>query len=89
VTAGGSFTKTGWTIGAGGEAALWSNSIARAEYRYANFGTASFNAAQRLEAIGQPIIIDQFGTYTVKVQTHTALFGIAYKFGNYSSLNWI
>jgi outer membrane immunogenic protein len=35
--------KTGWTVGAGGEAALTSRVTARLEYRYSDFGTTRFD----------------------------------------------
>jgi outer membrane immunogenic protein len=37
-----STTKTGWTIGGGFESSLGERWFARAEYRYADFGNASF-----------------------------------------------
>jgi outer membrane immunogenic protein len=67
-------TKTGWTVGGGLEAVLWSNWIARAEYRYADFGTIT-NTDVRTTAAGPRVI-----TYDLTVKTHTALFGLAYKF---------
>jgi outer membrane immunogenic protein len=38
VTTHGSSTKTGWTVGAGAEYAIWTNLTIKAEYLYANFG---------------------------------------------------
>ena len=35
--------KTGWTVGAGGEAALTDRVTARLEYRYSDFGTTRFD----------------------------------------------
>lgn len=35
--------KTGWTVGAGGEAALTNRVTARLEYRYSDFGTTHFD----------------------------------------------
>jgi outer membrane immunogenic protein len=43
-------TKTGWTIGGGIEAMLWRNWLARAEYRYADFGTISNTDARATPA---------------------------------------
>jgi outer membrane immunogenic protein len=72
-----STTKTGWTIGTGIETMLWGNWFARGEYRYADFGTGSFT----LSRTGAPPDAG-LTNYDVRVRTHTALFGIAYKFGN-------
>jgi outer membrane immunogenic protein len=64
-------TKTGWTVGGGVETMLWCNWIARAQYRYADFGTVS----NRL-----PPAPNAGWHASVKVQTHTAVLGLAYKF---------
>jgi outer membrane immunogenic protein len=69
-----STTAVGWTIGGGGEIMLWNNWFARAEYRYADFGTASYSDNRVAPLFGQA------ATYDVHVRTHTALFGLAYKF---------
>ena len=64
----------GWTVGGGVERKLWGNWLARIDYRYADFGTFNqhfFTAG----AFGD----DQFDAH-VKVKTHTATVGIAYKF---------
>jgi outer membrane immunogenic protein len=76
-----SATRLGWTVGAGGEALLWSNWVARAEYRYADFGTiaqtdvrlcpaANCGGVERTVTVG----------YDLRVRTHTATFGLAYRF---------
>jgi outer membrane immunogenic protein len=67
-------TKTGWTVGGGLEAMLWANWIARAEYRYADFGTVS-HTDTRIDAGVAEVV-----SYDVRVRTHTATFGLAYKF---------
>jgi outer membrane immunogenic protein len=71
-----SSTKTGWTIGGGIEALLNPYWVARAEYRYADFGTIS-NTDTRFAQGLAPLVV----SYDLRVKTHTALFGIAYKFG--------
>jgi outer membrane immunogenic protein len=72
-------TLSGWTLGGGLEAALWPNWVARAEYRYADFGSFTVTDT-RTRASGA---LSPFtATYDVKVKTHTALFGLAYKFGD-------
>lgn len=74
-----STTRTGWTIGAGIETALWGHWLARAEYRYADFGSAPFIIARsRLPPFPSPIV----DTTTVSMQSHIATFGLAYKFGS-------
>ncbi len=72
-------TKLGYTVGAGIEAMLWSNWIARAEYRFADYGRIS-NTDVRTAATGVQTV-----NYDTKLQTHTATFGLAYKFGNTSA----
>jgi opacity protein-like surface antigen len=62
-------SKTGWTVGGGLEAMLWSNWVARAEYRYADFGTIT--STNTRTGVNGPEIV----TYGVAVRTHTALFG--------------
>lgn len=63
-------TLQGWTIGGGVEAALWGNWLARAEYRYADYG--SFTQSVTVGGVT--------GTSTGSLRTHTGLVGIAYKF---------
>jgi outer membrane immunogenic protein len=73
-----SATRLGWTIGGGLEAHLLGNWLARGEYRYADYGTwgntdlRTFVGAQAALVVG----------YAVRLQTHTAMFGLAYKLGN-------
>jgi outer membrane immunogenic protein len=66
-------TRFGWTAGGGLETMLASNWLARAEYRYADFGTYS-STDVRPGAFGKTV------GYDVHVRTHTALLGVAYKF---------
>lgn len=77
-----SSVRSGWTVGGGVESLLGGNWLLRAEYRYADYGTASTmdvrpctsqpgcNAASSLN-VG----------YDVALKSHTATLGIAYKFG--------
>jgi outer membrane immunogenic protein len=69
-------TMTGWTIGGGLEWMWTPEWLLRAEYRYADFGTATFTDTRTNIGFG----ITQVATYSVDVRTHTALFGIARKF---------
>jgi outer membrane immunogenic protein len=72
-----STTRTGWTLGAGIETALWGNWLVRAEYRYADFGAAPFNFTRTATA-GPALTIDNFDA---SMRTHTASVGLAWKFG--------
>jgi outer membrane immunogenic protein len=72
-----SATKAGWTVGGGLETALWSHWIARAEYRYADFGTAPFTIARTVTGGNFSSVVDNFD---VTMRTHTVTFGLAYKF---------
>jgi outer membrane immunogenic protein len=67
-------TRVGWTIGGGAETLLWSNWLARAEYRYADFGTRTNTDTF---AGAPPFTV----TYDVPVRTHTALVGLTYRLG--------
>jgi outer membrane immunogenic protein len=75
-----STTRTGWTVGGGIESMIYRNWVARAEYRYADFGTISNTDTRTAPGIN-PLVV----SYDLRVRTHTALFGIAYKFGNYAA----
>jgi len=72
-----STNKLGWTVGGGLEAMLSPNWIARGEYRFADYGTIS--NTDRRGLVGG--VIDQISSYDLRVRTHTATFGLAYKFG--------
>jgi len=88
VAASASFNKLGWTAGGGLEVAIASNWFARAEYKYADFGSVSLpvSASLSVQSIpGDPtsiITIRESGHHDVSLQAHSATFGIAYKFGN-------
>jgi len=66
-------TLLGWTAGGGLETMLGSNWLARAEYRYADFGKFS-----NTDVRNGPF--SKIAGYDLHVRTHTALLGIAYKF---------
>ena len=63
--------RPGWTVGGGIETALTGNWFARAEYRYASFGTFNLPLTFIGTTSGVPI----------EVATHTATFGLTYRFG--------
>ena len=72
-----STTRTGWTLGGGLETALWGNWLLRADYRYADFGTAPFTITR--SSAGPRLTVDHFDA---KLATHIASVGLAYKFGD-------
>lgn len=74
-----SVTKTGWTIGGGIESLWWGRLIARAEYRYADFGAESL-ALTRSGDSG--VVTSVVANLDAKIRTHTATFGLAYKFAD-------
>ena len=75
-----SATKAGWTAGLGAETMLGGNWLARAEYRYADFGSSSF-AITRTDNAGGAVSTN----FEVGLRTHTATFGLSYKFGGLGS----
>jgi outer membrane immunogenic protein len=66
-----STVKAGWTIGAGVETMLWGNWVARAEYRFADYGNIGFTFP--------PAPTTGF-TSNISLKTNTALVGLGYKF---------
>jgi outer membrane immunogenic protein len=66
-------TRLGYTIGGGIETQLVGNWFARGEYRYADFGTGSYQLARTA-----PVVVDNFD---IRLRTHTALLGFSYKLG--------
>jgi outer membrane immunogenic protein len=67
-------TRVGWTLGAGIEGMFARNWLVRGEYRFADYGTMS-----SVLMPGPTINIDAFSS-NVRLQTHTVLVGVAYKF---------
>jgi outer membrane immunogenic protein len=74
-----SATRLGWTVGGGIETALWGHWLARAEYRYADFGAPSFTVSRASTVAAFNPTAD---TFNLAVRTHTATFGLAYKLGD-------
>jgi outer membrane immunogenic protein len=69
-----SATRTGWTVGGGFETMLSAHWIARADYRYSDYGTL---------AVTETIVTGAFAqtyAYGLRIQTHAAEFGLRYKF---------
>jgi outer membrane immunogenic protein len=73
-----SVTKAGATIGGGIEARLERNWFVRGEYRYADFGTDSFQLTRTIGGITD--------NFSIQMHTHTALLGVAYKFADWPVL---
>jgi outer membrane immunogenic protein len=75
-------TRWGLTVGGGLEAAAWGNWLLRSEYRYANYGTWA-NSDTRT-CVNCNFGFGGLNILTVgsqvKLQTHTAMVGLAYKF---------
>ena len=69
-------TRVGWTIGGGVEQMIAGHWLVRADYRYADFGTWTQTF---FTAGGTGLGFDDRFTAHVKVRTHTATIGIAYK----------
>jgi len=65
----------GWTAGGGFETMLRGQWIARAEYRYADFGTLTHTDTRTIPGVVQ------VSSYAVDLKTHTATLGLAYKLG--------
>jgi outer membrane immunogenic protein len=66
-----STTRTGWTLGAGVDYAVTARWLARIEYRYANFGTFSYNTA----VFGLPPSAENH-----RITENAIRLGLAYKF---------
>jgi outer membrane immunogenic protein len=79
-----STTRLGWTIGGGAETMLAPHWIARAEYRYADFGTITNTDTLTFTPAAALIfgINSRTPTYDLRIRTHTATIGIAYKLGD-------
>jgi outer membrane immunogenic protein len=75
-------TKLGGTLGIGSEAAFWSNWVARAEYRYSDYGHISYSDTHICPAgLCGAADVTTINNYDLRVRTHMATFGLAYKFG--------
>jgi outer membrane immunogenic protein len=70
-----SFTRLGWTLGGGAEWHVAGGWIARAEYRYAQFGTPS--GLLNLSLLANTSTVG----YQLKTSTSIATLGLAYHFG--------
>ena len=78
-------TKLGWTAGTGAEVLFWSNWVARAQYRFSDFGYVSgsgvsFTGTRTCSgcaAANSPLTV----SYALPFMQHNFEIGIAYKFG--------
>jgi outer membrane immunogenic protein len=71
-----STTKLGWTIGGGLETALGHHWLARAEYRFADFGTSTYTISRTSTFAPQ----NTSDTFDVTLRSHVLTFGLAYQF---------
>jgi outer membrane immunogenic protein len=77
-------TALGWTGGIGLETLLWSNWIARAQYRLSGFDANAFTFSTTRtctgcsSAVSSPLNV----SFQVPMMQHSFEFGIAYKFGS-------
>lgn len=72
-----STTMTGWTLGGGVETVLWGNWLARAEYRYADYGKTGFTATR---ASTDPTFTPASATWDLAMRSHLATIGVTYRF---------
>jgi outer membrane immunogenic protein len=79
-----SATAHGWTGGIGLETRLWSNWIARGQYRLSGFNSNAFTFATTRTCTGCPSAASSplNVSFQVPVMQHSFEFGIAYKFGS-------
>jgi outer membrane immunogenic protein len=79
-----SATALGWTGGIGLETRLWSNWIARGQYRLSGFNSNAFTFATTRTCTGCPSAASSplNVSFQVPVLQHSFEFGIAYKFGS-------
>jgi outer membrane immunogenic protein len=73
-------TRTGYTVGAGGESRLWSNWFVRGEYRFADYGTTSYVNTVLVSPGGGVGPFVYKDTYSLRMQTNTVTLGFSYKF---------
>ncbi|MET3335154.1 outer membrane immunogenic protein [Bradyrhizobium japonicum] len=72
-----STTKMGWTLGGGLETVVWGNWLARAEYRYADYGKSGFTVTR---SSGRAEFDPSVNTYDVAMRAHLATFAMTYRF---------
>lgn len=70
-------TATGWTLGGGVETALGGNWLARAEYRYADYGTQKFTV---MRSSTDPLLSPAGNTFDLTQRAHLATIGVSYRF---------
>jgi outer membrane immunogenic protein len=78
-----SATALGWTGGIGLETRLWSNWIARGQYRLSGFGSSALTFSTTRSCTGCPSAASSplNVSFQVPMMQHSFEFGIAYKFG--------
>ncbi len=76
-------TKTGWVVGGGVEAGLWSNWSAKVEYLYADFGSVSGNGLITTGAAGVvAAAVNNPFSHSLALKTQIVRFGLNYKLSN-------
>jgi opacity protein-like surface antigen len=68
---------------------LGSNWIARAEYRYASFGTIGNIDNRTTTPSGTAVfgaVVPSVVAYDLRLATQTVTFGVSYKFGTYGAV---
>ncbi len=73
-------TMAGWTVGGGVEGMLWGNWLARAEYRYSDYGTLQHIFFANTPVPGFPTGTAEIGM-SAPIRTNMVTVGLAYKFG--------
>jgi outer membrane immunogenic protein len=75
-------TRTGWTVGAGLEWALWNNWSAKVEYNFMDFGTDNVTFNYRpggsTACAAAPCLVER---WDIDQQVHVVKLGINYRFG--------
>ena len=74
-------SRTGWTLGAGGQWAFTQNWSLRLEYRYSDYGTESGKASALFDT-GKGATVGS-GSHRVKIVDNRVTIGLAYKFDGF------
>jgi outer membrane immunogenic protein len=76
-------TRPGATIGGGIEVSIWSNWLLRVQYRFSDYGSVSFaDNRSCVPGCTTPAFTPTDVTDKLRLMTHTAELGLAYRFGS-------